>query len=50
MNAHKVPVTALQIHTSEDCVATGDEKGKIFLWREFNHQKTVKTVSNRHKF
>ncbi|XP_065358033.1 WD repeat-containing protein 75 [Calliphora vicina] len=43
MNAHKVPVTAIQIHPSEDCVATGDEYGKIFLWRQFNNHKTVRT-------
>uniref|UniRef100_A0A1I8Q2P4 WD repeat-containing protein 75 second beta-propeller domain-containing protein n=1 Tax=Stomoxys calcitrans TaxID=35570 RepID=A0A1I8Q2P4_STOCA len=43
MNAHKVPVTVLQKHPSEDCFATGDETGKIFLWREFTSQAEVKT-------
>lgn len=44
MNAHKVPITALQMHSSEECVATGDELGKIFLWRNFTHQKELKTT------
>ncbi|XP_075153172.1 WD repeat-containing protein l(2)05287 [Haematobia irritans] len=43
MNAHKVPITVLQKHPSEDCFATGDETGKIFLWREFTSQTEVKT-------
>ncbi|KAI8125741.1 WD repeat-containing protein 75 [Lucilia cuprina] len=43
MNARSVPITALQVHTSEDCVATGDELGKIFLWREFTSKTDIKT-------
>lgn len=45
MNANQVPVTTLQKHPSEECFATGDETGKIFLWRQFNSQWEVKTVS-----
>lgn len=44
MNAHKVPVTVIRIHPREECVATGDETGHIFLWRNFYDQKTVCTV------
>ncbi|XP_073826744.1 WD repeat-containing protein l(2)05287 isoform X2 [Musca autumnalis] len=43
MNAHKVPITVLQKHPSEECFATGDETGKVFLWREFTSQHDVKT-------
>lgn len=47
MNANQVPVTTLQKHPSEECFATGDETGKIFLWRQFNSQWEVKTVSTQ---
>ncbi|XP_061398990.1 WD repeat-containing protein 75 [Musca vetustissima] len=42
-NAHKVPITVLQKHPSEECFATGDETGKVFLWREFTSQHDIKT-------
>uniref|UniRef100_A0A1A9ZPX0 WD repeat-containing protein 75 second beta-propeller domain-containing protein n=1 Tax=Glossina pallidipes TaxID=7398 RepID=A0A1A9ZPX0_GLOPL len=38
-SAHRVPFTALKIHPTEECVATGDERGRIFLWREFGGNK-----------
>lgn len=46
MNAHKVPITVLQVHPTEECVATGDEIGKIFLWRQFTDMNAVRTVNN----
>ncbi|XP_058986289.1 uncharacterized protein LOC131806328 [Musca domestica] len=42
-NAHKVPITVLQKHPKEECFATGDETGKVFLWREFTSKHEVKT-------
>lgn len=44
MNAYKVPITVVQIHPREELVATGDEMGRIFLWRNFYDNKTVCTV------
>uniref|UniRef100_A0A1A9WZU9 WD repeat-containing protein 75 second beta-propeller domain-containing protein n=1 Tax=Glossina brevipalpis TaxID=37001 RepID=A0A1A9WZU9_9MUSC len=34
VSAHKIPFTALSIHPTEECVATGDQLGRIYLWRE----------------
>ncbi|XP_037927474.1 uncharacterized protein LOC119662008 [Teleopsis dalmanni] len=42
-NAHEVPVTVVRVHPKEHMIATGDNLGKIFLWREFMNQQTVKT-------
>ena len=46
-NARKVPITVVKTHPVEDCVATGDELGKIFMWRCFFGQASdVTTVNN----
>ena len=45
MNAHKVPITAVQVHPTEECVATGDEIGKILLWRQFSDINSIRTVT-----
>lgn len=33
-NANKIPFTCLACHPIEEMIATGDETGKIFLWRK----------------
>ncbi|XP_011200508.2 WD repeat-containing protein 75 [Bactrocera dorsalis] len=43
-NAHHVPITVVRAHPFEEAIITGDETGKIFLWREFMCQSTVKTT------
>ncbi|XP_017479964.1 PREDICTED: WD repeat-containing protein 75 [Rhagoletis zephyria] len=43
-NAHRVPITVVRTHPQEEAVITGDETGKIFLWREFMSTASVKTT------
>ncbi|XP_053961195.1 WD repeat-containing protein 75 [Anastrepha ludens] len=44
-NARHVPITVVRTHPFEESVITGDETGKIFLWREFmNSESVVKTT------
>nr|XP_014093620.2 WD repeat-containing protein 75 isoform X2 [Bactrocera oleae] len=43
-NAHRVPITVVRTHPFEEAVITGDETGKIFMWREFMNLTTIKTT------
>ncbi|XP_011193769.1 WD repeat-containing protein 75 [Zeugodacus cucurbitae] len=43
-NAHHVPITVVRSHPFEEAIITGDETGKIFLWREFMNPSSVKTT------
>lgn len=47
-NAREVPVTALRIHPVEEMVASGDEEGHIFLWRQFMENTVCTSLYHWH--
>lgn len=49
-NANHVPITVVRTHPQEKAIITGDETGKIFLWREFMSKNSVKTVGYEHTY